>query len=71
MELGELRAKAESLAVDEVEWFTSTESRRLVGVDWVGGDVYIIDPDSPDFPQVEVAQFEGIDQLFKPETEKD
>ncbi len=66
-ELQELKAKAEELAVDTIEWFVSEVSGSVVGVDWVGEDVYIIDPASPDWPQIEVAQFEGVDQLYKEE----
>jgi hypothetical protein len=64
-EVKELKAKAEALAVDTIEWFVSEVSGSVVGVDWVGEDVYIIDPQSPDWPQIEVAQFEGVDQLYK------
>lgn len=38
-----------------------------VAIDWVGCDIYIIDPDSPDYPQIEIAQFDGIDQLYSEE----
>jgi hypothetical protein len=64
-----LKRKAEELAVDSdsIEWFTSDKSASVIGIDWVGEDIYIIDPQSPDWPQIEIAQFEGIDQLFKPE----
>lgn len=60
-----LKAKAVELAVHEVEWFQSSQSATWIGIDWVAEDVYIIDPQAPDFPQIELAQFEGIDQLFK------
>lgn len=67
MSIDELKAKAESLCVDTITWFKSTDIKTLevwVGIDWFSGDVYIIDPDSPDYPQIEIAQFDGIDQLF-------
>lgn len=66
-ELQELKAKAEELAVDSLDWYTKDGGSAVVGFDWVSGDVYVIDPDSPDFPQVELAQFEGVDQLYKKE----
>ena len=62
-----LRDKVEELCADEVEWFESENNSRVVAIDWVSGDVYVIDPESPDFPLIELAQFDGIDQLFKSE----
>ncbi len=64
MSIDELKAKAESLCVDEIEWLEAENGNRVVGIDWFSGDVYIIDPDSPEYPQIELAQFDGIDQLF-------
>jgi hypothetical protein len=64
MTLQELKAKAESMSVEPIEWFTSSTSPKVVGIDWFADDVYIIDPDSPDYPQIELAQFDGIEQLF-------
>ena len=67
MTLEQLKAKAESMCVDTITWFKSEKSENAqvwLGVDWFAGDVYIIDPDSPDYPQIELAQFDGVDQLF-------
>lgn len=69
MTLEQLKAKAESMCVDTITWFKNANDDALgkpcwLGVDWFAGDVYIIDPDSPDYPQIELAQFDGIDQLF-------
>ena len=64
MTLQELKAKAESMSVEQIEWFVSTTSETTLGVDWFAGDVYIIDPDSPDYPQIEIAQYDGVDSLF-------
>ena len=66
MTITQLKAKAESLCVDSINWFKSEDSEFLVGIDWFAGDVYMIDPNSPDYPQIEIAQFDGIDQLFAP-----
>lgn len=67
--VADLKAKAEGLCVESIEWFESKDNARVVGMDWVSGDVYVIDPDSPDFPLIELAQFDGIDQLFVVEKE--
>lgn len=64
MTLEQLKAKAESMSVEQIEWFTSATSPKVIGIDWFADDVYIIDPESPDYPQIELAQFDGIDQLF-------
>lgn len=68
-QIEELKEKAHELCVDDINWFKSNDSNVWIGIDWLGEDMYIIDPESPDFPQIEIAQFEGIDQLFKPEEE--
>jgi hypothetical protein len=64
MTIDQLKDKAESLCVDEIEWLEAENGNRVVGIDWFAGDIYIIDPESPDYPQIEIAQFDGIDQLF-------
>jgi hypothetical protein len=64
MTITQLKAKAETMCVDTIEWYQHDTIARIVGIDWFSGDVYIIDPDSPDYPQIEIAQFDGIDQLF-------
>lgn len=69
MTLEQLKAKAESMCVDTITWFKNETDNPLgkpcyIGIDWTAGDVYIIDLDSPDYPQIEIAQFDGIDQLF-------
>lgn len=68
-QIEELKEKAHDLCVDDINWFKSNDSNLWIGIDWTAQDMYVIDPESPDFPQIEIAQFEGIDQLFKPEEE--
>jgi hypothetical protein len=55
-----LKAKAEELAVDELDWFESENNSRVVGIDWCGGVLFVIDPESPAFPCIEQAvSFDG------------
>lgn len=64
----DLKQQAEEYSEDELDWYRSENTGRVVGIDWNAETVYVIDPDSPNFPCVEIAQFEGIDVLFSPTT---
>lgn len=56
----QLKAKAEELCVDELDWFESEDNARVVGIDWCGGVLFVIDPESPAFPCIERAvSFDG------------
>lgn len=56
-------------SANDIEWFSSHNNRKTVGIDWLDGSIFIIDRDHPDYPVLEIAQFDGIDVLYNPKEE--
>jgi hypothetical protein len=65
-DLEDLREEADSYSDDGLDWYENDNNARVVGIDWISETIYIIDPDSPNYPSIEIAQFSGIDVLFTP-----
>lgn len=56
-------------SANHIEWFISpinTTYDKRIGIDWEDGTIFIIDGDHPDYPVLEIAQFDGIDILYDP-----